>query len=105
MELGEPDASGRRKPIEVKGSEYILQCDEVIVALGTSPNPIIKKSVKNLEITERGTIKTDECGRTSIHRLYAGGDATTGSATVILAMGAGKKSAKAILNQLQKDEK
>ena len=105
MELGEPDASGRRRPQEVKGSEYEIPCDQVIVALGTSPNPIIKNSMPNLELTDKGTIKTDECGRTSIPRLYAGGDASTGAATVILAMGAGKKSAKAILNQLQIDEK
>ena len=105
MELGKPDASGRRSPQEIQDSEHILECDEVIVALGTSPNPIIKNSMPNLELTAKGTIKTDEFGRTSIPRLYAGGDATTGSATVILAMGAGKKSAKAILNQLQKVEK
>jgi glutamate synthase (NADPH/NADH) small chain len=105
MELGEPDASGRRRPVAVKGSEYEIPCDQVIVALGTSPNPIIKNSMPNLELTERGTIKTDEMGKTSIPRLYTGGDATTGSATVILAMGAGKKSAKAILNQLQIVEK
>ena len=105
MELGEPDASGRRRPVAVKGSEYEIPCDQVIVALGTSPNPIIKNSMPNLELTDRGTIKTDEMGKTSIARLYAGGDATTGSATVILAMGAGKKSAKAILNQLQIVEK
>ena len=105
MELGEPDSSGRRRPIEIKGSEYEIPCDQVIVALGTSPNPIIKNSMPNLELTAKGTIKTDDMGRTSIPRLYAGGDATTGAATVILAMGAGKKSAKAILNQLQIDEK
>ena len=105
MELGEPDESGRRRPIEVEGSEHEIPCDQVIVALGTSPNPIIKNSVPNLELTQRGTIKADEDGRTSIPRLYAGGDATTGAATVIMAMGAGKKSAKAILNQLQIDEK
>ena len=105
MKLGEPDSSGRRRPVQVEGSKHEIKCDQVIVALGTSPNPIIKNSMPNLELTERGTIKTDDDGRTSIPRLYAGGDATTGSATVILAMGAGKKSAKAILNQLQIDEK
>ena len=105
MELGEPDSTGRRRPIEIKGSEYEIPCDQVIVALGTSPNPIIKNSMPNLELTAKGTIKTDDMGRTSVPRLYAGGDATTGAATVILAMGAGKKSAKAILNQLQIDEK
>ena len=105
MELGAPDNSGRRRPVPIAGSEYDIPCDQVIVALGTSPNPIIKNSMPTLELTERGTIKTDEDGRTTIPRLYAGGDATTGSATVILAMGAGKKSAKAILKQLQIDEK
>ncbi|MBO7222427.1 MAG: FAD-dependent oxidoreductase, partial [Clostridia bacterium] len=105
MELGAPDSSGRRRPVEIPNSEYEIPCDQVIVALGTSPNPIIKNSMPALELTERGTIKTDEDGRTSIPRLYAGGDASTGSATVILAMGAGKKSAKAILKQLQIDEK
>ena len=105
MELGAPDNSGRRRPVPIAGSEYDIPCDQVIVALGTSPNPIIKNSMPTLELTERGTIKTDEDVRTTIPRLYAGGDATTGSATVILAMGAGKKSAKAILNQLQIDEK
>ena len=105
MELGAPDSSGRRRPVEIAGSEHEIPCDQVIVALGTSPNPIIKNSMPNLQLTERGTIKTDEDGRTSIPRLYAGGDATTGAATVILAMGAGKKSAKAILKQLQIDEK
>ena len=105
MELGAPDNSGRRRPVPIAGSEYDISCDQVIVALGTSPNPIIKNSMPTLELTERGTIKTDDDGRTTIPRLYAGGDATTGSATVILAMGAGKKSAKAILKQLQIDEK
>ena len=98
MELGEPDASGRRKPVEIEGSEFDIDCDEVIVALGTSPNPIIKNSMPSLEVTEKGTICADECGRTNIDRLYAGGDAITGAATVILAMGAGKRAAGAMLN-------
>ena len=105
MELGEPDASGRRRPVEVKDSEYDIECDEVIVALGTSPNPIIKNSFASLEFNPKGTIVADENGLTSVPRLYAGGDAMTGAATVILAMGAGKKSAKAILNELQSAEK
>ena len=105
MELGEPDASGRRRPVEVKDSEYDIECDEVIVALGTSPNPIIKNSFASLELSPKGTIVADENGLTSVPRLYAGGDAMTGAATVILAMGAGKKSAKAILNELQSVEK
>lgn len=105
MELGEPDASGRRRPVEVKDSEYDIECDEVIVALGTSPNPIIKNSFASLEFSPKGTIVADENGLTSVPRLYAGGDAMTGAATVILAMGAGKKSAKAILDELQSVEK
>lgn len=97
MQLGEPDASGRRSPIPVEGSEFTVNCDEVIVALGTTPNPIIKRSIPSLETTKKGTIVADENGLTNIPRLYAGGDAMTGAATVILAMGAGKRSAQAIL--------
>ena len=97
MQLGEPDASGRRSPIPVEGSEFTVDCDEVIVALGTTPNPIIKRSMLSLETTKKGTIVADENGLTNIPRLYAGGDAMTGAATVILAMGAGKRSAQAIL--------
>jgi glutamate synthase (NADPH), homotetrameric len=97
MQLGEPDASGRRSPIPVEGSEFTVDCDEVIVALGTTPNPIIKRSMPSLETTTKGTIVADENGLTNIPRLYAGGDAMTGAATVILAMGAGKRSAQAIL--------
>lgn len=97
MQLGEPDASGRRSPIPVEGSEFTVDCDEVIVALGTTPNPIIKRGMPSLETTKKGTIVADENGLTNIPRLYAGGDAMTGAATVILAMGAGKRSAQAIL--------
>lgn len=97
MQLGEPDASGRRSPIPVEGSEFTVDCDEVIVALGTTPNPIIKRSMPSLETTKKGMIVADENGLTNIPRLYAGGDAMTGAATVILAMGAGKRSAQAIL--------
>lgn len=97
MQLGEQDASGRRSPIPVEGSEFTVDCDEVIVALGTTPNPIIKRSMPSLETTKKGTIVADENGLTNIPRLYAGGDAMTGAATVILAMGAGKRSAQAIL--------
>lgn len=97
MQLGEPDASGRRSPIPVEGSEFTVDCDEVIVALGTTPNPIIKRSMPSLETTTKGTIVADENGLTNIPRLYAGGDAMTGAATVIIAMGAGKRSAQAIL--------
>lgn len=101
MELGEPDASGRRRPVAMEGSEFVTDCDEVIVALGTTPNPILKNSFPSLQTSHKGTIIADENGKTNIDRLYAGGDAITGAATVILAMGAGKKSAKAILEELK----
>ncbi len=101
MMLLEPDESGRRRPKAVEGSEFTIDCDEVIVALGTTPNPIIKQSMPCLQTSPKGTILTDEDGRTNIDRLYAGGDATTGSATVILAMGAGKRGAQAILKQFE----
>ena len=96
MELGEPDASGRRRPIEVPGSEFELDVDCVIMALGTSPNPLIKSTTKGLEINKKGGIVVNEDGLTSRENVYAGGDAVTGAATVILAMGAGKTAAKAI---------
>lgn len=105
MELGEPDASGRRRPVPVEGSEFTVPCDEVIVALGTTPNPIIKRSFPELETTPKGTIVADENGKTSVARLYTGGDAMTGAATVILAMGAGKRSAHAIINELEEEGK
>lgn len=101
MELGEPDSSGRRSPIPIEGSEFNIECDEVIVALGTTPNPIIKRSMPSLEVGKKGTITADENGLTNIARLYIGGDAMTGAATVILAMGAGKRSAKAILESFR----
>lgn len=97
MELGEPDASGRKRPVEIKGSEFEIEADGVIVALGTTPNPIIKNSFPELEFSPKGTIVADGEGRTSVARVYAGGDAMTGAATVILAMGAGKRAARAIL--------
>ena len=96
MELGEPDASGRRRPIEVPGSEFDIDVDCVIVSLGTSPNPLIKDTTKGLEINKKGGIVVNEDGLTSKENVYAGGDAVTGAATVILAMGAGKTAAKAI---------
>ena len=96
MELGEPDASGRRRPVEKAGSDFILEVDSVIMALGTSPNPLIKNTTAGLAVTERGCIVADEYGKTSKESVYAGGDAVTGAATVILAMGAGKKAAAAI---------
>lgn len=96
MELGEPDASGRRRPVEVPGSEFDMDVDCVIMALGTSPNPLLKKTTPGLETQLRGEIIADENGKTSLDGVYAGGDAVTGAATVILAMGAGKTAAKAI---------
>ena len=102
MELGEPDASGRRRPIEVPGSGFELDVDCVIMALGTSPNPLIKSTTKGLEINKKGGIVVNEDGLTSREHVYAGGDAVTGAATVILAMGAGKTAAKAIDEALSK---
>ncbi|MBO4940846.1 MAG: NADPH-dependent glutamate synthase [Clostridia bacterium] len=97
MELGEPDESGRRSPVVVDGSEYILDVDAVIMSIGTSPNPLIRSTTDGLDTDRRGCIITkDETGLTSREGVYAGGDAVTGAATVILAMGAGKSSAKAI---------
>ena len=100
MELGEPDASGRRRPVEIPGSEFTLDIDCMIMALGTSPNPLIKSTTKGLEINKKGGIIVNEDGLTSRENVYAGGDAVTGAATVILAMGAGKTAAKAIDEQL-----
>ncbi len=97
MELGEPDESGRRSPVAIAGSEYILDVDAVIMSIGTSPNPLIRSTTDGLDTDRRGCIITkDETGLTSREGVYAGGDAVTGAATVILAMGAGKSSAKAI---------
>ena len=96
MELGEPDASGRRRPIEKKGSEFELPVDAVIMSLGTNPNPLIKSTTKGLEVNKKGGIIVNEDGLTSRQAVYAGGDAVTGAATVILAMGAGKLGAKSI---------
>ncbi|MCR5717272.1 MAG: NADPH-dependent glutamate synthase [Lachnospiraceae bacterium] len=97
MELGEPDASGRRSPVEVEGSEFVIDVDTVIMSLGTSPNPLISSTTKGLEINKRKCIVADEAtGLTSKEAVYAGGDAVTGAATVILAMGAGKAAAKGI---------
>ena len=96
MELGEPDASGRRRPVEKKGSEFDLPVDAVIMSLGTSPNPLIKSTTEGLEVNRKGCIIVNEDGLTSRQGVYAGGDAVTGAATVILAMGAGKLGAKSI---------
>lgn len=102
MELGEPDARGRRRPIPIEGSEFVLDVDTVVVSIGTSPNPLIKSTTKGLEVNERGGIIVNEDGLTSRDSVYAGGDAVTGAATVISAMGAGKVAAKAIDEQLSK---
>ena len=97
MELGEPDESGRRRPVEVPGSEFVIDVDTVIMSLGTSPNPLISSTTKGLEINKRKCIIAEEdCGKTTKEGVYAGGDAVTGAATVILAMGAGKTAAKGI---------
>ena len=97
MELGEPDASGRRRPIVKEGSEFVLDVDSVIMSIGTSPNPLIRSTTPGLEANNHGCLITkDEKGETTREGVYAGGDAVTGAATVILAMGAGKEAAKAI---------
>ena len=96
MELGEPDESGRRSPVEVPGSEFEIETDTVIMSLGTSPNPLIAKTTAGLETTRRGCLVADEDGATTRKGVFAGGDAVTGAATVILAMGAGRKAAAAI---------
>jgi len=101
MELGEPDASGRRRPVVKADSEFEMEMDCVIMSLGTSPNPLIKSTTKGLEINKKGGIIVNEDGLTSRENVYAGGDAVTGAATVILAMGAGKTAAKAIDEQLK----
>ena len=97
MQLGEPDERGRRRPVPVEGSEFDLPVETVIVAIGNSPNPLIKKTTPDLPTEKWGGIQADEMGRTGMKNVYAGGDAVTGAATVILAMGAGKKAAAAIL--------
>jgi glutamate synthase (NADPH/NADH) small chain len=102
MELGKPDESGRRRPVPVKGSEFVMDTDTVIIAIGRTPNPIIQRTTEGLEVTKWGTIVTDENGKTSLEGVYAGGDIVTGEATVISAMGAGKKAAKAIHEYLIK---
>ena len=96
MELGEPDESGRRSPVVKQGSDFDVECDVVIMALGTSPNPLLKQTTAGLETTRRGCIVADESGATTREGVFAGGDAVTGAATVILAMGAGRRAAKAI---------
>ncbi|MBP3902625.1 MAG: NADPH-dependent glutamate synthase [Blautia sp.] len=102
MELGEPDASGRRRPVEIPGSEFDIECDTVIMSLGTSPNPLISSTTYGLDVNRRKCIIADEeFGKTSKEGVYAGGDAVTGAATVILAMGAGKAGARGIDNYIR----
>ncbi|EOU1461972.1 NADPH-dependent glutamate synthase [Clostridium perfringens] len=105
MKLGEEDSSGRRRPIEIENSEFIMEVDSVIMSLGTSPNPLISNATKGLKTNKRGCLLVDEESlSTSLKGIYAGGDAVTGAATVILAMGAGKKAAKSIDSYLRKEE-
>ena len=104
MELGEPDASGRRRPVAIPGSEYEISCDAVIMSLGTSPNPLISSTTKGLEVnSHKCLIAEEDTGKTTKEGVYAGGDAVTGAATVILAMEAGKKGAKGIHDFLSKE--
>jgi glutamate synthase (NADPH/NADH) small chain len=102
MELGKPDESGRRRPLPIKGSEFEIEIDSVIVAIGTNANPLISETTENLDINKWGYIVADEEGRTTKKGVYAGGDIVTGSATVIKAMGAGKKVAHVIDEDLSK---
>ena len=105
MELSEPDASGRRKPVVKEGSLFTIEADTMIIAIGTSPNPLIRSTTPGLKTNDRGCIVTDgESGLTSREAVYAGGDAVTGAATVILAMGAGKAAAKAIDEYIKSKE-
>ncbi|MDK0708628.1 NADPH-dependent glutamate synthase [Clostridium perfringens] len=105
MKLGEEDSSGRRRPIEIENSEFIMEVDSVIMSLGTSPNPLISNATKGLKTNKRGCLLVDEESlKTSLKGIYAGGDVVTGAATVILAMGAGKKAAKSIDSYLRKEE-
>ena len=102
MELGEPDASGRRRPVAVEGSNYVLDVDTVVMSIGTSPNPLIRSTTKGLETNKKGClVVNEETNQTTREGIYAGGDAVTGAATVILAMGAGKKAAAAIHESLK----
>ena len=103
MELGEPDASGRRSPVAVEGSEYLIDADVVVVAVGVSPNPIVPNSVAGLEVSKKGTIVVDErTMQSNLPELYAGGDIVRGGATVILAMGDGRRAAAYMDEQFRK---
>jgi glutamate synthase (NADPH/NADH) small chain len=105
MELGEPDASGRRRPVAVEGSNFTLDVDTVVISVGTSPNPLIKSTTKGLETNKHGCLIADESGLTTREGVYAGGDAVTGAATVILAMGAGKTAAESIVKYIEGKKK
>ena len=103
MKLGEPDDSGRRRPVPIKGSEFLLPVDACIVAIGNSPNPIIADTTPDIKISKRGTIEVEEdTGKTSKERVWAGGDIVTGAATVILAMGAGRVAARSMQEYMSK---
>jgi len=102
MKLGEPDESGRRRPIPIKDSEFTIEIDTALVAIGQNPNPLVPQSFKDLETEKWGNLKVDEDGQTTVPGVFAGGDIATGAATVILAMGAGKKAARAINEYLKK---
>jgi glutamate synthase (NADPH/NADH) small chain len=104
MRLGEPDKSGRRRPVPIEGSNFVMDVDTVIMAIGRTPNPIIKQTTEGLKTNEWGGIVADENGKTSIEGVYAGGDIVTGEATVISAMGAGRRAARAIHEFLMKKE-
>ncbi len=101
MELGTPDASGRRRPVSIKGSEFIMDVDMVIVGIDRTPNPILQSTTEGVQTTKGGTIFADENGKTNIEGVYAGGDIVTGEATVISATGAGKRAAKAMHEYLR----
>jgi glutamate synthase (NADPH/NADH) small chain len=103
MQLGEPDASGRRRPIKIPGSEFRIDCQNVLIAIGQSPNPLVPMTTANLKTTKEGTIAVDETGRTSKKGVFAGGDIASGAATVILAMGDGKRAAKAMHRYMTED--
>jgi len=104
MELGEPDASGRRRPVEIPDSQFQMEVDAVIMALGTNPNPMSYEGTQGLEQTRKGCVMADKYGCTSCPGIFAGGDAATGAATVILAMGAGKQAAHSIDRYIQGTE-
>jgi glutamate synthase (NADPH/NADH) small chain len=102
MELGEPDGTGRRRPIPIPNSNFVLECDSVVIAIGQSPNPLIPLTTEGLKIGEHGNIVADSEGRTTKKGVFAGGDITSGEATVIAAMAAGKRAARAIDQYIQK---